>query len=43
MGQMVNAKFDLVSPTEARCLGELERQLKRDGRWQRKKPQRPRK
>lgn len=42
MGQMVNTKFDLVSHTEARCLGDLERQLK-DGRWQRKKPQRPHK
>lgn len=42
MGQMVNTKFGLVSHTEARCLGELERQLK-DGRWQRKNPQRPHK
>lgn len=42
MGQMVNTKFGLVSRTEARCLGELERQLK-DGRWKRKKPQRQRK
>ncbi|WP_157128261.1 hypothetical protein [Levilactobacillus brevis] len=42
MAQMVNTKFGLVSRTEARCLGELERQLK-DGRWQRKKPQQPRK
>ena len=42
MGQMVNTKFGLVSHTEACCLGELERQLK-DGRWQRKKPQRPHK
>lgn len=42
MGQMVNTKFGLVSRTEARCLGDLERQLK-DGRWQRKKPQRPHK
>ncbi|MHA6972613.1 hypothetical protein [Levilactobacillus brevis] len=42
MGQMVNTKFELVSRTEARCLGDLERQLK-DGRWQRKKPQRPHK
>ncbi|ODP94829.1 hypothetical protein [Levilactobacillus brevis] len=42
MGQMVNTKFGLVSRTEARCLGDLERQLK-DGRWQRKRPQRPRK
>ncbi|MFW2884804.1 hypothetical protein ACN50C_10375 [Levilactobacillus brevis] len=40
MGQMVNTKFGLVSRTEARCLGELESQLK-DGRWQREKPQRP--
>ncbi|QLE66907.1 hypothetical protein LROSL3_1558 [Furfurilactobacillus rossiae] len=39
---MVNTKFGLVSRTEARCLGELERQFK-DGRWQRKKPQRQRK
>lgn len=42
MGQMVNTKFGLVSRTEARCLGDLERQLK-DGRWQRKRPQRPHK
>ena len=42
MSQMVNTRFDLVSRTEARCLGELERQLK-DGRWKRKKPQQPRK
>ncbi|WP_251948847.1 hypothetical protein [Levilactobacillus brevis] len=34
MGQMVNSRFGLVSRTEARCLGDLERQLK-DGRWQR--------
>ncbi|KIR08696.1 hypothetical protein RA16_06890 [Levilactobacillus brevis] len=40
MGQMVNTKFGLVSCTEARCLGELERQLK-DGQWKRKNPQQP--
>ncbi|WP_233449213.1 hypothetical protein [Levilactobacillus suantsaii] len=39
---MLKTKFGLVSPVEARCLGDLERQLK-DGRWQRKKPQRPHK
>lgn len=42
MGQMVNTRFGLVSRTEARCLGDLERQLK-DGRWQCKKPPRQRK
>lgn len=29
---MRNTKFGLVSSTEARCLGELERELK-DGQW----------
>ncbi|WP_338757144.1 hypothetical protein [Levilactobacillus brevis] len=42
MAKMMKTKFGLVSSTEARCLGDLERQLK-DGRWQRKKPQRPHK
>lgn len=42
MARMLKTKFGLVSPVEARCLGDLERQLK-DGRWQRKKPQRPHK
>lgn len=42
MARMIKTKFGLVSPTEARCLDDLERQLK-DGRWQRKKPQRPHK
>ncbi len=32
MSQMKNTKFGLVSRTEARCLGDLERDLK-DGRW----------
>ncbi|MBU5273753.1 hypothetical protein ACLOB7_09565 [Levilactobacillus brevis] len=40
MARMIKTKFGLVSRTEARCLGDLERQLK-DGWWQRKKPQRP--
>lgn len=40
MGQMVNTKFGLVSRTEARCLGDLERQLK-DGQWKRKRSERP--
>lgn len=32
MAKMINSKFGLVSRTEARCLGELERELK-DGQW----------
>ncbi|WP_159074736.1 hypothetical protein [Levilactobacillus brevis] len=35
MGQMVNSKFGLVSRTEARCLGDLERQLKAKKRRER--------
>lgn len=40
MGQMVNTKFGFVSRTEARYLGELERQFK-DGQWQRNRSPRP--
>ena len=46
---MQHTEYDYVSPAENHCyrdlerwLGDLERQLK-DGRWQRKNPQRPHK
>lgn len=33
MAKMITTKFGYVSPIEAHCLGDLERDLKKDRRW----------
>lgn len=37
MAKMITSKFGLASPTETRCLGELDRELK-DGHWVSRRP-----